>query len=388
MFGTSATSAPSGDALAVTGGTPVRTAAFPPWPVFGEDEIEAVVAGAAVGPGQLLDGRGRDGRSSTSSRPPSARRTRWRCPNGTGRARACPARARDRPGRRGGRDPHGRSWPPASAVVAGRRPAGGRRHRPVRPGAHRGHRGGGPDAADPGGDCGAPGRLARADGGVDVPGRPARPGGGRGLRPGARRAAGSAGRSERWGHVAAWSFCQDKILTTAGEGGAVTTGDEEIWRTVWERARTTARASPRCTSGRTRQGSGGCTSSFGTNSADDRGAGRAGPARTGPASEVVRTPARARGRAGRGPGRRAGPAGAGPAARTCGTRTTSTTRSSGLNASGAGMGPGRGDDRDRGGGCAVPAGCLRGDLPREGVERRRPARASAAGGAPNSARRR
>lgn len=37
------------------------------------------------------------------------------------------------------------------------------------------------------------------------------------------------------GHVAAWSFCQDKIITTLGEGGAVTTGDEEIWRTVWER---------------------------------------------------------------------------------------------------------------------------------------------------------
>jgi dTDP-4-amino-4,6-dideoxygalactose transaminase len=36
------------------------------------------------------------------------------------------------------------------------------------------------------------------------------------------------------GHVAAWSFCQDKILTTAGEGGMVTTDDEAIWRAVWE----------------------------------------------------------------------------------------------------------------------------------------------------------
>ncbi|MEQ4208139.1 DegT/DnrJ/EryC1/StrS aminotransferase family protein [Actinopolymorpha sp. B9G3] len=37
-----------------------------------------------------------------------------------------------------------------------------------------------------------------------------------------------------FGHVAAWSFCQDKILTTAGEGGMVTTDDEAIWRAVWE----------------------------------------------------------------------------------------------------------------------------------------------------------
>lgn len=37
------------------------------------------------------------------------------------------------------------------------------------------------------------------------------------------------------GDIAAWSFCQDKILTTAGEGGAVTTSDEELWRRCWER---------------------------------------------------------------------------------------------------------------------------------------------------------
>lgn len=39
----------------------------------------------------------------------------------------------------------------------------------------------------------------------------------------------------RAGHVAAWSFCQDKIFTTAGEGGAVTTDDPEVGRLVWER---------------------------------------------------------------------------------------------------------------------------------------------------------
>lgn len=35
------------------------------------------------------------------------------------------------------------------------------------------------------------------------------------------------------GHVAAWSFCQDKIMTTGGEGGMVTTNDDALWRQVW-----------------------------------------------------------------------------------------------------------------------------------------------------------
>ena len=35
------------------------------------------------------------------------------------------------------------------------------------------------------------------------------------------------------GHVAAWSFCQDKIITTAGEGGMVTTDDPGIWERAW-----------------------------------------------------------------------------------------------------------------------------------------------------------
>lgn len=35
------------------------------------------------------------------------------------------------------------------------------------------------------------------------------------------------------GHVGAWSFCQDKIMTTGGEGGMVTTSDESIWRRMW-----------------------------------------------------------------------------------------------------------------------------------------------------------
>lgn len=35
------------------------------------------------------------------------------------------------------------------------------------------------------------------------------------------------------GHVGAWSFCQDKIMTTGGEGGMVTTNEEALWRSMW-----------------------------------------------------------------------------------------------------------------------------------------------------------
>ena len=35
------------------------------------------------------------------------------------------------------------------------------------------------------------------------------------------------------GHVAAWSFCQDKIMSTGGEGGMVTTNDESLWKKMW-----------------------------------------------------------------------------------------------------------------------------------------------------------
>lgn len=35
------------------------------------------------------------------------------------------------------------------------------------------------------------------------------------------------------GHIGAWSFCQDKIMTTGGEGGMVTTNDPELWQSMW-----------------------------------------------------------------------------------------------------------------------------------------------------------
>jgi dTDP-4-amino-4,6-dideoxygalactose transaminase len=35
------------------------------------------------------------------------------------------------------------------------------------------------------------------------------------------------------GHIGCWSFCQDKIMTTGGEGGMVTTNGESLWRKIW-----------------------------------------------------------------------------------------------------------------------------------------------------------
>jgi hypothetical protein len=35
------------------------------------------------------------------------------------------------------------------------------------------------------------------------------------------------------GDAAAFSFCQDKIMTTGGEGGMLTTNDETVWKRAW-----------------------------------------------------------------------------------------------------------------------------------------------------------
>lgn len=41
------------------------------------------------------------------------------------------------------------------------------------------------------------------------------------------------GRVGSIGKVGAWSFCQDKIMTTGGEGGMVTCDDEALWKRMW-----------------------------------------------------------------------------------------------------------------------------------------------------------
>ena len=36
-----------------------------------------------------------------------------------------------------------------------------------------------------------------------------------------------------FGHAGAWSFCQDKIMTTGGEGGMITCDDKALWARMW-----------------------------------------------------------------------------------------------------------------------------------------------------------
>ena len=36
-----------------------------------------------------------------------------------------------------------------------------------------------------------------------------------------------------WGDVGAFSFCQDKIMTTGGEGGMIVTNNESLWHKAW-----------------------------------------------------------------------------------------------------------------------------------------------------------
>jgi len=35
------------------------------------------------------------------------------------------------------------------------------------------------------------------------------------------------------GDIGCWSFCQDKIMTTGGEGGMITTNNKSIWKKIW-----------------------------------------------------------------------------------------------------------------------------------------------------------
>lgn len=41
-------------------------------------------------------------------------------------------------------------------------------------------------------------------------------------------------RTGSFGHVGCFSFCQDKLMTTAGEGGMVVTSDPGLYRKIWE----------------------------------------------------------------------------------------------------------------------------------------------------------
>jgi len=36
-----------------------------------------------------------------------------------------------------------------------------------------------------------------------------------------------------FGHISTWSFCQDKIISTGGEGGMILTNDKSLWLKIW-----------------------------------------------------------------------------------------------------------------------------------------------------------
>jgi dTDP-4-amino-4,6-dideoxygalactose transaminase len=36
-----------------------------------------------------------------------------------------------------------------------------------------------------------------------------------------------------FGHISTWSFCQDKIMSTGGEGGMISTNDKKLWLKCW-----------------------------------------------------------------------------------------------------------------------------------------------------------
>jgi dTDP-4-amino-4,6-dideoxygalactose transaminase len=36
-----------------------------------------------------------------------------------------------------------------------------------------------------------------------------------------------------FGHISTWSFCQDKIMSTGGEGGMISTNDKKLWLKLW-----------------------------------------------------------------------------------------------------------------------------------------------------------
>ena len=40
-------------------------------------------------------------------------------------------------------------------------------------------------------------------------------------------------RAGSFGHIATWSFCQDKIISTGGEGGMISTNNRRIWEKCW-----------------------------------------------------------------------------------------------------------------------------------------------------------
>ena len=36
-----------------------------------------------------------------------------------------------------------------------------------------------------------------------------------------------------FGDISTWSFCQDKIISTGGEGGMISTNNKKLWLRIW-----------------------------------------------------------------------------------------------------------------------------------------------------------
>ena len=41
------------------------------------------------------------------------------------------------------------------------------------------------------------------------------------------------GKVGSFGHISTWSFCQDKIMSTGGEGGMISTNNKKLWLKLW-----------------------------------------------------------------------------------------------------------------------------------------------------------
>ena len=92
----------------------------------------------------------------------------------------------------------------------------------------------------------------------------------------------------RIGDIGAFSFCQDKIITTGGEGGMLVTDRDALVGTGLVPTKTTARATTRCSSASIQPGFRWLHESFGTNWRHHRNAVRHRQAAAGEAAAVAR----------------------------------------------------------------------------------------------------
>ena len=213
--------------LAVAGGPRVRTAPLPPWPHYDDDHVDA--ATRILRSGQVNYWTG-DEVPPVRGRVRRVPRDRARGRAGQRHARARPRAADPRHRRRATRSssrPAPSSPRPAASCCAGATPVFADVDRDE-PGHHRATRSRACSRRGRRRSLSSTSPAGRATWTGDHAARPrARLQGHRGLRPGARRAVSTGSSSGRFGDVGAFSFCQDKIITTGGEGGMLLTDDRD-----------------------------------------------------------------------------------------------------------------------------------------------------------------